>query len=376
MTNAEILRIAMEQHAIDATCSPEDFTRDENVVVISQPNENASAYLKLPSFCTLITYGSNIVASVDERVYDFVKKYIDTQYPHGCFEMPQIHRMANEFAKYGFMPCYQAEYWLPDMNVLQVLPCNFETRLLEPEDFAELYLPEWSNAFSQNRKELDMLAVGAYDDGTLIGLAGCSADRDKMWQIGIDVLPEYRRQGIAAALTSRLADEILKRGKVPFYSCAWSNLGSVRNAIKSGFRPAWVELTAIEKEKALVWNASKHFSKNIEKENDFWIILDKLVSGSKVIIDRPKGTRHPKYPDYIYPLDYGYLENTTAMDGGGIDVWKGSAGEYADGIICTVDLLKKDSEIKILIGCTEEEKHLVLAAHNDSEKMKGILIRR
>lgn len=65
-----------------------------------------------------------------------------------------------------------------------------------------------------------------------------------MWQIGIDVLPEYRRQGIASALTSRLALEILSRGKVPFYCAAWSNIRSVRNAIKSGFRPAWADITA------------------------------------------------------------------------------------------------------------------------------------
>lgn len=57
------------------------------------------------------------------------------------------------------------------------------------------------------------------------------------------MLPEYRRKGIASALTSRLAIEILKREKVPFYCCAWSNVKSARNAIKSGFRPAWVEMT-------------------------------------------------------------------------------------------------------------------------------------
>lgn len=74
-------------------------------------------------------------------------------------------------------------------------------------------------------------------------MAGASADCDTMWQIGIDVLPEYRRQGVASALTSQLALEILSRGMVPFYCAAWSNLKSVRNAIKSGFRPAWVEMT-------------------------------------------------------------------------------------------------------------------------------------
>ena len=63
-------------------------------------------------------------------------------------------------------------------------------------------------------------------------------------RIGVDVLPEYRRKGIASALTSRLALEVLARGKVPFYCAAWCNIKSVRNAIRSGFRPAWVAMTA------------------------------------------------------------------------------------------------------------------------------------
>lgn len=109
---------------------------------------------------------------------------------------------------------------------------------------------------------------------------------------------------------------------------------------------------------------------------DFWSALDILVSESNIIIDRYKGNPHPKYPALVYPVDYGYLEHTSSMDGGGIDVWKGTDGEYIDAIICTVDLLKKDSEIKILIGCSDEEKHLALATHNDSEYMKGMLISR
>lgn len=112
------------------------------------------------------------------------------------------------------------------------------------EDFAELYTDEWSNALCKERKDKDVLAVGAYDNGKLIGLAGCSADCETMYQIGIDVLPAYRKKGIASALTSRLALETIALGKVPFYCAAWSNIKSVRNAIKCGFRPAWVEMTA------------------------------------------------------------------------------------------------------------------------------------
>ena len=109
---------------------------------------------------------------------------------------------------------------------------------------------------------------------------------------------------------------------------------------------------------------------------EFWNALDKLVAQSEIIIDRPKGTAHPKYPDFIYKVDYGYLKNTTSMDGGGIDVWVGTGEKKIDAIICIVDLVKRDSEIKILIGCTEEEKAIVYRTHNETEFMKGILIRR
>lgn len=101
----------------------------------------------------------------------------------------------------------------------------------------------------------------------------------------------------------------------------------------------------------------------------FWFVLDKLVSQSKIIIDLPKGSRHQKYSNSIYPVDYGYLEYSSSMDGGGIDVWKGTNGDTVDTIICTVDSMKRDSEINILIGCDENEKQFVLDTHNNSEYM-------
>ena len=109
----------------------------------------------------------------------------------------------------------------------------------------------------------------------------------------------------------------------------------------------------------------------------FWKAVDTLVSLGKIIIDRPKGSVHPKFSDVKYEVDYGYIENTSSMDGGGIDVWLGSLAEKkVNAIICTVDLMKKDSEIKLLIGCTEEEMNTVYEFHNSTEFMKGILIRR
>jgi len=100
------------------------------------------------------------------------------------------------------------------------------------------------------------------------------------------------------------------------------------------------------------------------------------VAESEVIIDRPKGSVHPKFGE-VYPVDYGYLSNTTAMDGGGIDLWRGSdPAQRLDAVICTVDLKRRDSEIKLLIGCTPEEKELVYQFHNKGPYMKGIFIPR
>lgn len=114
----------------------------------------------------------------------------------------------------------------------------------------------------------------------------------------------------------------------------------------------------------------------MKNNSDFWKTLDELVDNSEIIIDRPKGTAHPKYPNFIYRVDYGYLSNTSSMDGAGIDVWVGSGDKKVDAIMCIVDLMKRDSEIKILIGCTEEEKAIVYETHNETKFMKGVLIRR
>ena len=45
----------------------------------------------------------------------------------------------------------------------------------------------------------------------------------------------------------------------------------------------------------------------MEQNIHFWQAVDKLVSSGKIIIDRPKGSTHPRYPEIKYELDYGYI---------------------------------------------------------------------
>lgn len=244
MTNEEVLRIALQQSAYDCNCSPEDFLSEKHVVTISKANPRARKYLPLPFRYDMVSYGNNVVVQTEEALCDVARAYVERYVVAHCFETPNLHVLDDMLAPHDLKVCFMAEYFLPDVDALRPLSCPYELRVLHAEDFEALYLPEWSNALCEKRKELDVLGVGAYDGDRLVGLAGCSADCEEMYQIGVDVLPAYRRQGIAAAVTSHLALEILKLGKVPFYCTAWCNLRSVRNAIKCGFRPAWVELTA------------------------------------------------------------------------------------------------------------------------------------
>lgn len=245
MTNQEILWTAMEQSAKDLSCHAEDFLRNDNVIVCSQVGPAAKTYYYEPISINLVSYGNNIVASVKEPYRELVAAYLQKFEFYHCFETPNLHWLDSRLSIYGQKICFMAMYYLPNIVNLRPLSCQYPLRILGSAEFADLYRrPDWSNALCEKRKELDVLGVGAYDGTRLIGLAGCSADCDTMWQIGVDVLPEYRRNGVASAVTSYLAVEILKRGKVPFYCSAWSNIRSARNAIKSGFVPAWVEMTA------------------------------------------------------------------------------------------------------------------------------------
>ncbi|MCI8387350.1 MAG: GNAT family N-acetyltransferase [Clostridiales bacterium] len=248
MTNEFILETALKQSAIDSNCKPEDFKSLEPVVVTSNQNPLARRYLKLPFFLDLTSYGSNIVASCSPEIADFAKSFISRPDIEHCFETPALYELNAELAKYNHRVLHMAEYFLPEMNALNEASkkniCPLPIKILTQQDFADLYKPEWSNALCEARRELDVLGAAAFDGDKMVGFAACSADCDDMWQIGIDVLPEYRHGGIAKSLVTRLACEIIERGKVPFYCAAWSNVKSVRCAIASGFRPAWVTITA------------------------------------------------------------------------------------------------------------------------------------
>ena len=113
-----------------------------------------------------------------------------------------------------------------------------------------------------------------------------------------------------------------------------------------------------------------------QEEARFWNGLDSLVHVGRIEIDRPKGSCRPMYPDLMYPCDYGHVVGSLSSDGAELDVWIGSAcTQIVCGFIVTVDRVKADSEVKVLLGCSHLECDAILAIHNRGQQ-SGIIILR
>ena len=137
MTNQEIFTIAMQQSAIDLNCKADDFLQNENKIVISKKNEAARRYLELPFVCNLVSYGNNVVASVQKEYEELVREYIEKYPMEHCFETPNMHVLNDAFEKHDMRVCFMAEYFLPDVSLLKEIDCGYEHRILEQKDFAD-----------------------------------------------------------------------------------------------------------------------------------------------------------------------------------------------------------------------------------------------
>jgi inorganic pyrophosphatase len=110
--------------------------------------------------------------------------------------------------------------------------------------------------------------------------------------------------------------------------------------------------------------------------DNFFKTLEQLIEQNGITLDSPKSTAHPRFPDLIYPIDYGYINCTKSQDGSGIDLIKGDDDNFkVVGVICTVDTVKKDCEIKVLFNCTEENIKTAMTMFNN-QGMIGILLKR
>ena len=246
MTRTEIERAVKEQLARELNCAPEDFAGAENRVTAAVLHPARRHYAEEPFFLQMACFGEGAVLSADERLHPWLRDWVRDKRGHWLFEQHNYRELDRELRKYGYTMAMTHHMFLPRP---EPLPCEtgLTLRWLEQADIAPFYgRPEFTNAICArfHPERPDVLALLALDGEEIMGMAGCSADAPGFWQIGIDVLPGYRRRGVGKTLVTLLRSEALRRGALPFYGTSLSNLGSWKTALASGFVPAWVEAEA------------------------------------------------------------------------------------------------------------------------------------
>ncbi len=83
---------------------------------------------------------------------------------------------------------------------------------------------------------------------------------------------------------------------------------------------------------------------------DLTLYLGQCVS---VTVDRPVGSRHPRHPDLVYPINYGFLPGTVSGDGMAIDVYVLGVNVPTERIECVV--------IAVVVRANDAEDKLVAA---------------
>ncbi len=109
----------------------------------------------------------------------------------------------------------------------------------------------------------------------------------------------------------------------------------------------------------------------------FWQKIDTLFLSGRVNIEKHKGDVHPVYANMIYPVDYGHLNDTLSITDKGLSVYVGTLKPVTvTSLIVAVDILEKSADVKMLLGCTEQETMDILHFLNQSDFHKTVLINR
>ena len=240
----------LQQLSVDYNCAPADFRAREHILTLPALHAGRRSYSPGKPFLQMATLGGNAVIMADERLHPFLHRWSKGKPGHSLFELGSLLQLNEELKRYGYRMHPTHHMFLPCRDV-KAQP-SFRVQWLYEQDIHPFYGdPRFQNAIAFPAPcpvRPDRIAVLALDGDTIMGMAGCSEDAPHWQQIGIDVLPPYRARGIGSALVSLLKARIMETGDIPFYGTACANIQSQNIAIKTGFKPAWVETEAVKAE--------------------------------------------------------------------------------------------------------------------------------
>lgn len=224
MNKNDILSAIKAYLSDEFKCEISDLEKSDTTYTIN--NSCKSPYIQI------MTFRESIIVSSSPELSSKIKPLLQGLNKDEIFEFPYV---------YG-----QTIHYVPDLNKLCEMPLidEYTYELIEGDDVNKLVgETEFENSltFDNNRIAETSIVLCAKKDDKIIGLAGASIESENIWEVGIDVLPKYRKNGLGAMLISNLSIEILKKGIVPIYSASITNVASQMVATRSGYVPCWVD---------------------------------------------------------------------------------------------------------------------------------------
>jgi len=242
------LRIVRKTLAADFACEEGDFDKEGITFCLSKELEGARRFPLPERFLAVVTMGRGVVVSCSADRLRWARTNLRRFAPEALFDASAIARMEKYVAR-DHQTMFGPELrYICTQDTFHPYPLGgeIEANLIREVSIKQLYENNWfPHALGRQHdpQRPRLLACSAEHDGVIVGLAAASADSDSMWQVGIDVLPDYRNRGIGKALVSQLTEALFDLEKLPYYlTTGMVNISSRRIAVSLGYRPAWVEL--------------------------------------------------------------------------------------------------------------------------------------
>ncbi len=235
--------ILKTQLAFDYCCTPEDVSDDKNIFTVYSPHADRRKFNEAEDcFLKITAINGKLLFTGRDDIIDLCRKKYENADGAWFMEPRNIIELDGIIRKFGFKIAELHPFYISE-KITQPA-CNFETVYYgqrEIEQFRGDY--RFKEAFAFSPDAPDVIGIAAVKNGIIMGMAGASADSPLMYQIGINVLPEYSGKGIGTALVTLLKNKVLELGKLPFYGTAISHIVSRKTAFNAGFFPAWTELS-------------------------------------------------------------------------------------------------------------------------------------
>lgn len=181
----------------------------------------------------IMAYRDTVVVCTSKDLAGRVRTLTENKSRDEIFELPLV---------YG-----QTIHYVPDRKGRgeERVPTALDsTFLFGDEIFSMRGLEGFDNslAFDDRGHTSTRAACIAGKGDKIAGVSGAApVSPEGLWEVGVDVLPEYRNSGMGTSLVARLTDELLGRDIVSFYSASVTNIGSQMVAARCGYIPAWVD---------------------------------------------------------------------------------------------------------------------------------------